>query len=177
VKVKVEGAAAKIEALFRFDKTLWRAMQRDIREVSETVAADARNRVPTQGLYGRSGTSSGWGRWISGTRDLSFDQGSVRGGIKARSRSRSKGGGFREVVGRVDMMSPAGAIFALVGSQNKSGHPFNALVNRQHGGSTTMRRNQFWPRMLTPARYAKGGEAAEKIGRIVERGVNDINRA
>jgi hypothetical protein len=178
VKVKVEGLAAKIDAVFRFDKELWRAMQKDIKTAVDVVATDARSRVPAQGLYSSRSGYSGWGKWIAtkGNRVLSFEQSIVRGSIKSRARSRSRAG-FREVKGVVEVMNPAGAIFMLAGSQNRSGHPFNTSINRQHGGSVGARGNQFWPRILTPARYAKGGEAAQKIAAIVERGVNDINSA
>lgn len=174
MKVKVEGAAAKIDAIFRFDKELWRSMQREIKATTEVVATDARGRVPSQGLFSSRG--SGWGRWMSGSRDLSFQQTTVRGGIKSRTRSRSKAG-FRQVSGRVDMTSAAGAIFTLAGSRNQSGHPFNASINRQQGGSTSARGNSTWPRLLTPARVAKGAEASRKIAQIVEQGVRNINQA
>jgi hypothetical protein len=176
MKVKVEGAAAKIDAIFRFDKELWRDMQREIKSAAELVAADSRSRVPSAGIMSSGSGSTGWGNWSSGDRMLSFDRGAVSGGIKARARSRNRGG-FREARGQVDLTTPAGAIFALAGSRNRSGHPFNTTINRQNGGSPSMRRNQFWPRLLTPARYAKGTEAAEKIGTAIERGVDKINRA
>jgi hypothetical protein len=178
VKIKVEGAAAKIDAIFRFDKELWREMQREIKSAADMVASDARGRVPNAGIMSRRSGFTGWGKWISasGGRVLSYDAGAVRGGIKARARSRSKSG-FREARAQVDMTTPAGAIFALAGSRNRSGHPFNTTINRQHGGSTGMRNNQFWPRLLTPARYAKGSQAAEKIGQAIERGISKINGA
>jgi len=176
VKVKVEGAAAKIDAIFRFDKELWRQMQREIKAATEVVATDARGRVPAQGLYSSRSGYTGWGKWISKGRVLSYEQSTVRGGIKSRSRSRSKAG-FRQVSGRVEMTNAAGAIFTLAGSQNRSGHPFNVNINRQQGGSQGARNNSTWPRLLTPARVAKGAEAARKIARIVEQGVQRINQA
>jgi hypothetical protein len=178
VKIKVEGAAAKVEAIFRTDKELWSEMQKQVRQAADMIAADARTRVPSSGLYSSRPGFTGWGKWIAarGGRVLSYDSGEIRSGIKARSRSRNRGG-FREMRGQVDITTPAGAIFALAGSQNRSGHPFNTSINRQQGGSTSSRGNQFWPRLLTPARYAKGGEVAERIARIVEDGVDRINRA
>jgi hypothetical protein len=178
MKVKVEGAAAKIDAIFRFDKELWREIQKEIKSASESIASDARSRIPGAGLQSRRPGFTGWGKWIDSRsrRVLSFDRGEVSGGIKPRARSRARGG-FREARGQVDMTTPAGAIFALAGSRNVSGLPFNDIINRQHGGSTTSRRNQLWPRALTPALYAKGGAAAEKIGTAIERGVDKINRA
>jgi hypothetical protein len=176
MKVKVEGAAAKIDVMFRFNKELWRDMQRDVKTATEAVAADARSRVPSAGIGSRRSGYRGWGPWTSRGRMLSFEQGEVRAGIKNKFQSRQLQG-FRQVAGRVDMTSPAGAIFALAGSRNRSGHPFNTTVNRQHGGIVGARSNQMWPRVLTPARYAKGGEAAKKIAEAVERGIDAINRA
>ena len=177
MKVEVRGAAAKIDAIFRFDKALWRDIQREVKGAAELVAADARSRVPSSGVMSRRPGFTGWGKWISGNeRTLSYDAGEVRGGIKARARSRSSAG-FRQARAVVEITTPAGAIFALAGSQNRSGHPFNTTINRQRGGSTTMRGNQFWPRLLTPARYAKGTQAAIKIGEAIERGIDQINRA
>ena len=177
MEVQIKGAAAKIDAIFRFDKALWRDMQREIKGAAELVASDARSRVPSSGIMSRRSGFTGWGKWISGTgRSLSYDAGEVRGSIKPRARSRSSAG-FRQALAVVEITKPAGAIFALAGSQNRSGHPFNTTINRQQGGSTMMRGNQFWPRLLTPARYSKGTEAASKIGEIIERGVNQINRA
>jgi hypothetical protein len=176
VKVKVVGAAAKIDAIFRFDKELWRAMQRDIKATTEVVANDARSRVPAQGLYSSRSKYSGWGKWISKGRVLSYEQSQARGGIKSRSRSRSRAG-FRQVSGRVEMTNAAGAIFTLAGSQNRSGHPFNVNINRQQGGNASARGNSTWPRVLTPARVAKGAEAAKKIAQIIEQGVQRINQA
>jgi hypothetical protein len=177
MRVRVEGAAAKVDAIFRFDKQLWRDIQREIKAAAESVAADARTRVPGSGIYSSRSGWTGWGKWISASgRNLSFEQGPVAGGIKARARSRNRSG-FREARGQVDITTPAGAIFALAGSRNKSGHPFNTTINRQQGGSTGARRNGTWPRVLTPALYAKGPQASERIGKAIEDGVNDINRA
>jgi hypothetical protein len=176
MKVKVEGAAAKIDVMFRFNKELWRDMQRDVKIATETVAADARGRVPGAGIASRRSGYRGWGPWTSRGRMLSFDQGEVRSGIKSKFQSRQTQG-FRQVSGRVEITTPAGAIFTLAGSRNRSGHPFNTTVNSQHGGVVGARSNQMWPRVLTPARYAKGGEAAQKIAAAVQRGIDAINKA
>lgn len=176
MKVKVEGAAAKIDVMFRFNKELWRDMQREVKAATEAVSVDARSRVPGAGVSSKRTGYRGWGPWTSGQRMLSFEQGEVRSGIKSRFKSRSTGG-FRQVSGQVDLTTPAGAIFGLAGSRNRSGHPFNTTINRQQGGMVGARGNQMWPRLLTPARYAKGGEAAKKIAEAVERGINAINQA
>jgi hypothetical protein len=170
VKVKVEGAAAKIDALFKFDKDVWKGIQKGVKDAANEVVTDAQRRIPSYGVSGTSGTG-GWGGWIAKKdgRDLSFDQGKIRKNIKPRFKSQMKSG-VRVVKGQAVNMSPAGAIYMLAGSQNRSRHRFNTVINRQHSSGP-------WPRAMTPAYYAKGPEAAKEIGRIIEQAVNDINRA
>ena len=170
MKVQVTGVATKIDAIFRFDKDLWKGIQRGVKDAAESVAADARRRVPSYGLGSSSG-QGGWGGWIATKdgRDLSYDQAAIRKGIKTRFKSRYKGG-FREVRGQAVNTSPAGAIFMLAGSKNVSKHRFNTAINRQQTAGP-------WPRALTPAYYAKGPQASVEIGRLIEQAINNINQA
>ena len=170
MQVKVTGAAAKIDALFKFDKDVWKGIQRGVKDAAESVAADARNRVPSYGVGGTSGTG-GWGGWIAKKdgRDLSYDQASIRKNVKTRFKSQMKSG-VRVVKGQAINNSPAGAIYMLAGSKNKSNHRFNGVIKRQHGTGP-------WPRAMTPAYYAKGPEASREIGRLIEQAINDVNNA
>jgi len=170
MQVKVTGAAAKIDALFRFDKVVWAGIQKGVKEAAESVAADARSRVPSYGLGGTSG-AGGWGGWIAKKdgRNLSYDQASIRKNVKTRFKSQMKSG-VRVVKGQAVNMSPAGAIYMLAGSRNKSGHQFNSVIKRQHGSGP-------WPRAMTPAYYAKGPQASREIGRLIEQAINDVNNA
>lgn len=177
MNVEVRGAAAKIDALKRFDKSAWSGIQKGVKAAQEEITADARSRVPQMGLVpNRRGT--GWGKWIEkkSGRDLSYNQNEFVFKTKFRSRVQS---GFREVMGitSLDVKTPAVSIFVLAGSKDKSGHPFNRNINRQQGGQTGVRNAQMWPRLLTPARYAKGPVAAATIGRLIEQAVNQVNRA
>lgn len=175
MQVEVRGAAAKIDALFRFDKAAWRGIQRGVKQAAAAITQDASSRVPPMGLVPRR-AGSGWGKWMSGGRDLSYHQSNFRFKTKFRSRSRA---GFREVQGQavLDTSNAAVAIFALAGSRDASGHPFNRNINRQTGTRANARDVGMWPRMLTPAYYAEGPAAAETIGKIIEDAVNDVNRA
>ena len=170
MKVEVTGAAAKIDALFRFDKEVWAGVQKGVKDASESVAADARSRVPSYGVFSTSGLG-GWGAWARKTDgfDISYDQANIRKGIKTKFRSQMQSG-VRVVKGQVVNSSPAGAIFMLAGSQNKSGRWFNTLIKRQQGSGP-------WPRAMTPAYYAKGPQAAKDIGHIIEQAINNINNA
>jgi hypothetical protein len=167
MQVKVVGAAAKIDAIFRFDKEIWKGIQKGVKEAAESVASDVRSRIPPAGLYSRR--SQGWGVWIA-TRDgrnLGFDQNAIRGSVKTRFKSRYKSG-FREVKGQAVSSSPAAAIYSLAGSKSKDG--FNAVLNIQRGSSV-------WPRAFTPAYYAKGPQASRDIGELIERAIDQVNRA
>lgn len=178
IKVEVKGAAAKIDALQRFDKTAWREIQRGVKKATAEITKDAESRVPPMGLIPRR-AGSGWGSWTESRgerRDLSYRAGDFK--FKTRFRSRVVQG-FREVQGRaqLDTSSPAVAIFTLAGSKDKSGHPFNANINKQTGTRKGARNVGMWPRLLTPAYYAKGPEAAKTIGALIEKAVADVNRA
>jgi len=175
--VKVEGAASKIDALMKFDKTAWRSVQKGVKEATAEVTAEAQRLVPPMGIVGlRRG--AGWGQWTYSRdgRDLSYRRGDFK--FKTRFRSR-RVQGFREVQGRaqLDTSSPAVAIFTLAGSKNKSGHPFNTNINSQTGTREGARNVGMWPRLLTPAYYAKGPIAAKTIGKLIEDAVKDVNRA
>jgi len=169
MKVEVRGAAAKIDAIFRFDKDVWAGIQKGVKAAGESVAADARNRIPATALYSRN--SPGWGNWIASRdgRNLGFDQQKIRAGIKPRFQSKMKNG-VRVVKARADMTTPAGAIYSLAGSKNRSGKHFSDEVNTQHGSSV-------WPRSLTPAYYAKGPQAAKDIAKVIEDAVSNVNQA
>lgn len=178
MKIEVKGAAAKIDQLFRFDKSARRAMQKGIRSASEAVRQDASSRMPGLAL-------DNWGLWNNNGRYVSYDQGAKRISVSVRSRERE---GFRRIKAKVGFSSgnAAGAIFGLAGSQpgTKSRHPqgpirsrnFKAAMNRRHGGGYTVRNSQVWPRALTPAYYAKGPQARDEIGRAIEQAVKAANK-
>jgi hypothetical protein len=177
MQLKVEGAAAKIDAVMKFDKAAWRGVQKGVKEATAQVTAEAQRLVPPMGIVGlRRG--AGWGQWTYSRdgRDLSYRRGDFK--FKTRFRSRNIQG-FREVQGRaqLDTSSPAAAIFLLAGSQNASGHPFNANINKHTGTRQGARDVGMWPRLLTPAYYAKGPVASKTIGKLIEDAVNNVNRA
>jgi hypothetical protein len=175
--VDVQGAARKIDAMKRFNDEIWKGVQRGVKEATELVSRDARTRVPQMGLVSLSG-SGGWGKWTEAKsgRDLSYDKSKFV--IKTGFRSRVNRG-FREVSGRtyIDSNNAAVAIFLLAGSVNKSGHRFNRAINAQQGGEVGARGQGLWPRILTPARNAKGPEASKEIGRIIEQAIREFETA
>lgn len=178
MQVKVEGAARKIDMIFRFDKELWKKTQAEVRDAGRVVQADAVSRMPSQPL-------SNWGPWFDRqrNRDLTYTSaGAKRISVSVRSKERA---GFRRVKAKVGFSSgnAAGAIFGLAGSVpgTKSLFPqrsknFKQAINRAHGGTMGARGAQMWPRALTPAYYAKGPQARERIGAAIERMVQSVNR-
>lgn len=170
MNVRVEGDARKIEQIFRFDKELWKEIQRGVKDATSDIRSDAKSNYPDNGL-------SGWGMWtaFSSGRDLSYDQTKVRAGVKTQFRSRQRRG-FRTISGLVYNKNPAGAIYGLAGSQDRSGEFFNRNINRKRGGSVGERRTGQWPRALTPA-WTKGvDEARKEIARVVEKAIAKVNR-
>lgn len=177
LEVKVEGAARKIDLIFRFDKELWKKTQAEIRDAAREVQSDAVRRMPSQPL-------SGWGPWFDRqrNRDLTYTSaGAKRISVSVRSKEKA---GFRRIKAKVGFSSgnAAGAIFGLAGSVpgTKSLFPersrnFKQSLNRAHGGSMGARNNQMWPRALTPAYYAKGPQARELIAAAIERMVAKVN--
>jgi hypothetical protein len=178
MKVKVKGAARKIDMIFRFDKELWKNTTQIIRASGGEVASDAKSRIPAQGL-------TNWGLWweFPRGRDLSYDSGRVQAiSVSVRSRQVQ---GFRRIKAKVGFSkgNAAGAIFGLAGSVPGTQSQFDfrsdnfkRAMLRKHGGSMGARNNQTWPRALTPAYYAKGPRARERIGAAIQRMVNAVNR-
>lgn len=169
MNVRVEGAAQKIEQIFRFDKELWKEIQQGVKEATSGIRSDARGAYPENGL-------SNWGPWLTNNnRDLGYDSAAVRSGVKSSFRSRRQGG-FRNISGLVYNKNAAGAIYGLAGSRNKSGESFNTNINRKRGGSTSVRGNGTWPRALGPAWNDNVNEARRQIARVVEQAIAKVNR-
>lgn len=175
IDVNVKGAAAKIDQIKKFDKELWKNVQKDVKDAAKLVVDEAKANVPSYGLYNRERGIVSWGAWTSVPRgrDLSFDSATVAGSIKPGFRSKSVGG-MRIVKGRAQIWNPGGAIYTLAGSRNRTGHPFNTNINNQAGGYPG--KAAFWPRILTPAWYEKGPEAAKRIGKTIEDAIEKANR-
>lgn len=173
--VDVENVGPLINRLQKFDKDVYKILQREIKEGAEIVAADARTRVPEPAL-------SGWGAWnlttgttgsvgavtlTEGNRDLSYIGSRVRSSIKPSARAtRRRGRGTVGIVGRVTIGNAGGAIWSLAGSKT-TGSWFTRNLNRKFGEGT-------WPRALTPALYAKGPQAIAKIDAAIGRAADAV---
>lgn len=178
--VDVEGSAELINRLKRFDKDVYKILDREIKKAADTVAEAAREKIPDNGL-------SNWGRWVerrtsgrtgsSGAisfvqavteRSLSYDQGAIRKGVKPAIQTRSRKGSAMRWRAIVQQMNPAGAIYMLAGSRNmNAGETLGENLNRKRGGS-------IWPRALSPALYEKGTEAGDEIAAAIQRAMDQV---
>lgn len=171
--VKVEGVSELINRLSKFDKDVYRILQREIKSGLEQVADDARSRTPDVRAI------RGWGPWnettgqsgrvgsvtlSTGSRDLGFRGSEVKRGIRPELVRRSSRGRVTKFSGRVTTKTPAGAIFALAGS--RGGGSFEAALVRRHGNR--------WPRTLTAALYAKGPQAREQIRAAIDKAARSV---
>lgn len=164
MNVRVEGDARKIEQIFRFDKELWKEIQKGVKAATDDIRNDARRNYPDQAL-------SGWGPWIAAGRgrDLSYSGSQARSGVRSAFRSRRQRN-FRSISGLVNNKNPAGAIYGLAGSKNRSGEFFGVNINRKHPA------HDGWPRALTPAWRDNVDEARKEIARVVEKAIAKVNR-
>jgi len=174
VRVELEGAAELVNRLQKFDKDVYKILERELKAAAKLVAENAQGRVPSPPL-------SNWGRWsvmtgssgtrgvvtmATGSRDLSFYPAKARRGIKAQVPKKYKQGaivGFRVWVAQMD---PAGAIYELAGSKTQG--TFGLNLNNANGGDV-------WPRTLTPALYEKGNQAEREIDDALDRAIAALN--
>ena len=174
MSVEVEGVASLVNRLSKFDKDVYSTLNKEIKQGLLGVAADARSNTPQRALRG-------WGPWnvptgqtgqvgavslVRGTRDLGFRGSAVAAGIVPQTVRRSKRGQVVRFAGRVITKTPAGAIFALAGSRNRSGDSFNQHLNDRWG--------ERWPRTLTDALYSAGPEARRAIEAAIGKAAKSV---
>lgn len=174
MSVEVDGVPQLINRISKFDKDVYKILQREVKEGLSDVAGHARANTPERALRG-------WGTWplstgrsgqvgavtlVTGVRELGFRGSDVRGGIQPQAVRQSTRGQVTKFSGRVITKTPAGAIFSLAGSRNRSGDPFNSHLNRKHGTS--------WPRTLTDALYAEGPGAREEITNAIQKAAKSV---
>ena len=167
--LEVDGAGRLVDALSKFNKEIYKILQDEVRAGANLVAEDAKRRFPGQPM-------SGWGPWNlttgttgssgsitfeTGSRDLSYESGTVKRSIRPGARkARVRGSGTVGIRGIVSIKSAGGAIFSTAGHATPSS-PFNRTIIARYGSD--------YPRALKPALFAKGPEAGEMIDRALER--------
>jgi hypothetical protein len=188
--VKVEGATELANRLKRFDAEMYKILNDELKQAGDKVADAAKQRVPSDGL-------SNWGPWLSKRvsgktgsvgsiqlvqktteRNLSFNQGNARAGIKPRAILRNRSSTAESFQVQVQQMDPAGAIFELAGSRldlpsgakTVQAAMFRQHLNTKHGAGP-------WPRTLRPALYEKGTEAGDAIIKAVQAAMDRVNKS
>jgi hypothetical protein len=182
--VQVKGAAAKIDALFRFDKAAWRDIQRGVKKATEAITRNAESRVPHMGVVPLRG-GPGWGPWNYQGRDLGYNRGAFKFSTRFQSRSRA---GFRQVQGRslLDISTPSVSVFVFAGvvpgpnpktPYKSRSLGFKKAIHDQTSTRPGTTARGMWPRLLTPAYHAEGPIASKTIGKLIEDAVAQINRS
>ena len=170
MKVQVRGEQRAVAVLKAFDRDVFKGIDKGLKQAGEVVRDEVRAKTPSEAPL------SGWGRWnatrvsrkgVSSTRDLSYNATKVRTGIKVttkQSKRVSTGGKFQVAVAT---MSPAGAIFALTGSnkkrrsENYRGRSFYDNINKRFGEKYARGLNEAANNKLVVAR------AQEKVAEVI----------
>lgn len=134
-----------------FNKDVWKALQKDVKDAADLIGASARGLVPDNPTSPTE--AQGW----RATGRLGWSQSSVTHSIKPKFRSRQVRG-RRYVMGLVDMNNPAGSLFTLAGSKNST--QFGNLMNDLWG--------KAYPRFMGPAWTLHVDQAREAIQRAVD---------
>lgn len=180
MKVRVTGEQRAIAVLKAFDRDNFKVIDKGLKLAGEVLRDEVREKTPT------SAPLSGWGKWtatnvsrktgIATTRNLSFNTTKIRTGIKVNTKQPKKAstGGKFEVA--VATMSPAGAIFALTGSnekrrsENYRGKSFYDNINNRFG--------RKYARGLNEAANNKSvvAKAKEKVAEVIREAERKANR-
>ena len=156
---RVTGDQRAVAILKAFDKDSYKEITKGLKRAGEVVRDDVRDRTP----YGNP--LSGWGKWsttriskagVSATRDLSYDAGKVRAGIKvttAQARKASTGG---TVTVSVATTTAAGTVYAIAGTGTR---PAGNYRGRSFVDNLISRAGQKYARGLNEAANDKGNMA------------------
>ena len=156
--MNVTGISEKITILETFDKDVAKTLKKEMRAGANEVAKVSRSLLPSVPL-------SNWGPWIYSRdgRDLGYQGSKVKSRVTVET-YRSRMSGVTIAFGyRVGNWSPAGSVYELAGSIDKSGDKFNALINSRHGAIKPKQ-----PRTLVPAYYKAMPTAQARIEAAIE---------
>jgi hypothetical protein len=143
MNVSTPDLAAFINRLEKFDGDVSKELKRKMRGAANLVAMSARKRQELPLSHWRY-------RWVeqdrANGRDLRYNLAAARKGISVKTGRHRKSGVTTAFGMDVVQSNAAGAIYELAGSENRSGHRFNSILNRVQGTGP-------WPRTLLPAYY------------------------
>jgi hypothetical protein len=118
--VRVTGDQRAVAILKAFNREAYKEISKGLKKAGEVVRDDVRDRTPS------GEPLSGWGKWlttrtskagVTATRDLSYDGGKVKAGIKVTTAQAKKASTGGTVTVSVATTTPAGSIYALSGSK------------------------------------------------------------
>lgn len=184
--LSVEGAGELVNRLQKFDREVYKVLQREVREASGLVAEEAARLMPAGkvlrgGVDTRERPTPGWGPWnratggtgsvgavtlVQGSDNLSYDGATARRSIKVRARQYRRARSRVGIVGVVSLTNPGAVVWALMG-KNPTNSLFEREVVRRYG-------NGAYPRALTPAWNKYGPTAGEKIDQALDRARQSI---
>ena len=181
MKVRVTGEQRAIATLKAFDKDVFKAVDKGLKQAGEVLRDEVRAKTPT------SGPLSGWGRWnatrttkagVSSTKDLSYNATKVRTGIKVTTKQGKKvatGGKFQVAVAT---MSPAGAMYALAGSVRKRYKREPSYRGRSFVDNLNAASGQKYARGMNEAMKNKPvvARAKEKVAAVIRDAERAANR-
>jgi hypothetical protein len=152
MKVEVDGLAAFINRLEKFNKDVSKELKAEMTKAASLVVSDAKSAAPGAPL-------SGWGRWIdagvmpksTGGRDLSYKSGYKT--VTNRYRARGATVGFGK---DVSTSNPGAGIFQFAGTQNRTPN-FTQQIVLRFGAVKKV------PRVLGPAYYRNMPEVRARI--------------
>lgn len=164
---RVTGDQRAVAILKAFDKDAYKEITKGLKKAGEVVRDDVRDRTPA------GSPLSGWGKWlttrtskagVSATRNLSYEGGKVRAGIKVTTAQAKKASTGGTVTVSVATTTPAGAIYALSGS--KQAH-YNAEASYR-GRSFTVNLN------AKSQKYARGLNEAANDSKNMSKAQSEI---
>jgi len=169
--IRIEGAAEALKVLNKAAPDIVREINKDLKAAVKPVVQDAKQLLP------RPSALTNWGQWITPSgRDLSFDAGKARRGVKAATRRtperdlRSNYGGRRyKVIPLLELRQtdPAGAIYERAGA--KTSTRLGRSLNRKHGSVSIDLGNTLSGRALYPAFFRRENGIMRDVRTAVHR--------
>ena len=189
--VQVDGAGELVNRLARFDKDVYKVLQREIRGSMRSAAQDIRMGMPSDkplsGSRGDGSPTKGWGPWSDAAtrrgasqvgsvsvsafsgRDLGYDPAKVAASVVyGAKQARIRRAGVVGIRGWAGVKNAGGSIFTTAGSEKGRGSTNTVFVKnlrRKHGNK--------YPRVLTGV-YA---ERAREIGAQIDAALDRARRS
>lgn len=183
ITATAQGVDLVIRELNAFNRDALKILYKEVGAAIKIMRATAQSKAPQQVLRGTrrdaagpdSGArpASGWGKWIEAKsgRDLSWDSGKVRSGMRQRVSTKKNSRGLMEVRGIIENKTPQGAIFSLAGSRNPNNSSFTKGIIARYGHG-----DGIYPRMMTPAWRQHIDQVRVDVQQAIEKAAAGVGR-